>query len=217
MVCAMSGSAHPSAKPWPVWVSSWVGVLPIKRGMAARRQRRLGEILLARGVIDEEQLRVLVAEQERTGRMLGELAVAMGLANSADVSSALSDQMEWTADAEQTSQSSAGVSLEAPTLQLLPTPVSIEARTPQTEPEATEQAPASATSYPQPTGAHSVHLILLPTPAGYQLIEQPGTAPAVGETIERPHTDGATRYLVVGNTRAPLPASRLRCARLEAI
>jgi hypothetical protein len=59
------------------------------------------------------------------------------------------------------------------------------------------------------------HLILLPTANGYQLLVRQGAAPSAGAAIELPGDDGNHRYLVVKTTRAPLPASDLRCAYVE--
>ena len=187
--------------------------------MAVRRERRLGEILLARGVIDEDQLRVLVAEQERTGRLLGELAVTMGLAHSKDISGALGEQMEWspgvvepiseTPSPEAQPEREPHLDLahpgdvrSAPSEQMEWSPV-------------VEQTPEARSTDAQPNVDR--HLVLVPTHSGYHLIEREGTAPAVGETVEVPIHDRVERYVVVRTTRAPLPASSLRCARLEAV
>ncbi len=198
--------------------------------VAVRRERRLGEILLARGGIDEDQLRGLVEEQERTGRLLGELAVTMGLAHSGDVSSALGEQMDWSPVAE--------LSPEAPSTEMQPerdlhlvlvqnhssdhliegegtTPAAGEAGeemswSPVVEPTIQEPLPDARPELDR-------HLVLVPTHSGYHLVEREGSAPAVGETVEVPIHDRVARYVVVRTTRAPLPASSLRCARLEAV
>ncbi len=64
--------------------------------MEARDQRRLGEILMARGALAREQLEAVIAEQERTGRLFGELVVTLGFASSSAVAAALAEQRGWS-------------------------------------------------------------------------------------------------------------------------
>jgi hypothetical protein len=66
--------------------------------MAAAEERPLGEILLAHGALDEAGLAAAFAERERSGRVLGEVVVALGLTSSAAVSRALDEQRGWSAD-----------------------------------------------------------------------------------------------------------------------
>jgi hypothetical protein len=77
-------------------------------------KRRLGEMLLAHGALDEAGLAAALAEQERSGRFLGEIVVALGLASSAAVSRALAEQRRWSRDSFRT------VSPEAPGASTLP-------------------------------------------------------------------------------------------------
>jgi hypothetical protein len=62
----------------------------------AETQRRLGEILLAHQAIDEVALLAALTEQESSGRMLGEIVVALGLTSSGAVSRALAEQKGWS-------------------------------------------------------------------------------------------------------------------------
>lgn len=62
----------------------------------ASRQRRLGEILVARGLLTEAELATALAEQEGSGRMFGEVVVSLGLLTSSAVADALGEQRGWT-------------------------------------------------------------------------------------------------------------------------
>jgi hypothetical protein len=62
------------------------------------RQRQLGEILVDTGVLSEDELGVVLAEHQRTGRMLGELVVSLGLATSRAITDALASQKGWAHD-----------------------------------------------------------------------------------------------------------------------
>ncbi|MBX5473871.1 MAG: hypothetical protein IRZ20_02510 [Thermoleophilia bacterium] len=54
------------------------------------------------------------------------------------------------------------------------------------------------------------HLLFVSKPSGYELVEQPGEAPAVGAEVER---DGVT-FRVVKVAPSPLPGDRRACAYL---
>ena len=92
-------------------------------GVTAAEKRLLGELLLARGVVDEAGLAVALAEQERTGRLLGELVVALGLTSSGEVSRALIEQAILTKSALQAATQAAVADITnrlAPSDQLAP-------------------------------------------------------------------------------------------------
>ena len=56
--------------------------------------RRIGQILVDLGFIDDEQLELLLEEQEqRTGELLGQVAIGMGLINDDQLAQALAEQM----------------------------------------------------------------------------------------------------------------------------
>ncbi|MEM4168869.1 MAG: ATPase, T2SS/T4P/T4SS family, partial [Thermoproteota archaeon] len=57
-----------------------------------QRQKRLGEILIEMGVIDEEAVNIALMEQKATGAKLGEILVKMGFATETAVSKALAVQ-----------------------------------------------------------------------------------------------------------------------------
>lgn len=137
---------------------------------------------------------MVLSEQEQTRRPVGELVVALGFASSAAVSGALAEQKGW---------SEAGPGSAAPPTDEEPVPD-----------VAVEPAPADDTLAEHQNGDR--HLLLLPTPTGYELLERHGIAPAAGATIELAHDEGTDRYLVLKTTRAPFPTSGLRCAYLQA-
>lgn len=55
-------------------------------------ERRLGELLVDRGVIDGEKAQRVLEEQARTGQLFGEAAIALGFVQEMDIRRALSDQ-----------------------------------------------------------------------------------------------------------------------------
>jgi hypothetical protein len=59
------------------------------------------------------------------------------------------------------------------------------------------------------------HLLFLPTGAGYELVERPGSAPAPGSSVRLEAELGGAEYLVVKTIRSPLPDADLLCAYLE--
>jgi hypothetical protein len=57
------------------------------------------------------------------------------------------------------------------------------------------------------------HLLFVPTPHGYELVERNGEVPAVGTEIE---VEGETsRYLVTKVAPSPFPGDARRCAYLQ--
>ena len=56
--------------------------------------RRIGQILVDLGFIDEDQLEMLLEEQQqRPGELLGKVAVSLGLVTEEQVAQALAEQM----------------------------------------------------------------------------------------------------------------------------
>jgi hypothetical protein len=56
------------------------------------RWRRIGEILVLRGLLDERDVSTALAEQQRSGRRLGQILVERGLVSSTALDSALAEQ-----------------------------------------------------------------------------------------------------------------------------
>ncbi|HDM37701.1 MAG TPA: type II secretion system protein GspE, partial [Candidatus Omnitrophica bacterium] len=60
------------------------------------KKRRLGDILLEKGIINQEQLKEALEEQKKSGRLLGELLISMGFASEKDILEALGVQTGTT-------------------------------------------------------------------------------------------------------------------------
>lgn len=59
---------------------------------AAARWRRIGELLVLRGLLAEEDVASALAEQKRSGRRLGQILVARGVISAAALDSTLAEQ-----------------------------------------------------------------------------------------------------------------------------
>ena len=57
---------------------------------------RIGEILIDKGDISQEQLEISLLEQQRTGKLLGAILVQQGFVSDAQLSSALAEQTDGT-------------------------------------------------------------------------------------------------------------------------
>jgi len=58
-------------------------------------KKRLGEILLAEGIITSQQLEEALAEQRNSGRLLGEILVKKGLVSEKDIAETLCTQFSF--------------------------------------------------------------------------------------------------------------------------
>ena len=61
--------------------------------MTTEVRRRLGDVLLERGVLDEDQLATALAEQKRVHRPLGEILVSLGFAQPEDVAAFMAENL----------------------------------------------------------------------------------------------------------------------------
>ena len=57
--------------------------------MNYRKKVRLGDVLVKKGIIDENQLQTALSRQREQGKMLGEMVIALGYANQKDINEAL--------------------------------------------------------------------------------------------------------------------------------
>ena len=64
--------------------------------MREHQDRRLGEILVARGVLTHAELAAALAEQNGNHRLFGEILVALGFVSSSAVADALAEQRGWS-------------------------------------------------------------------------------------------------------------------------
>ena len=159
--------------------------------------RPLGEVLVDAGLLAERDLLEALAEQERSGQRLGEVLVARGFVSGAAVANALAEQRGSFFKTEH----GFGTGLRALTDRS-------EGPEPATEPEA---PPLSATPA-RPVG----HLLFLPTPSGYLLLEQTGAAPTVGDILEVPQLPNAP-LVVTKLAGSPLPRDQRVCAYLVTV
>jgi hypothetical protein len=78
-----------------------------------------------------------------------------------------------------------------------------------------QQRPAVEADVPSESPAPGRHILFLPSPSGYELVERDGELPAAGELVELDGREGS--YAVTRIVRSPLPDDRRRCAYLEII
>ena len=50
-----------------------------------RKKVRLGDVLVKKGIIDENQLQTALSRQREQGKMLGEMVIALGYATQKDI------------------------------------------------------------------------------------------------------------------------------------
>ena len=56
---------------------------------AAPQQRQLGQVLIAKGILSEDQLRIVLLEQQKSNQPLGKLLVSLGFVSEATLRDAL--------------------------------------------------------------------------------------------------------------------------------
>ena len=61
--------------------------------MNYRKKVRLGDVLVKKGIIDENQLQTALSRQREQGKMLGEMVIALGYATQRDINEALCDSL----------------------------------------------------------------------------------------------------------------------------
>jgi hypothetical protein len=66
---------------------------------------------------------------------------------------------------------------------------------------------------PAPDRPTSRHVLFVPSPSGYVLVERDGAPPAPGERVEVPERDGS--FAVTKVVGSPLPGDDRRCAYLQ--
>jgi hypothetical protein len=113
----------------------------------------LGQLVLQRGLLNEEQLEVALAEHLSTGKRLGEVLVDRGWVTAQELAELLAQQ-----------DGARGIEL---------------LRTRVAEAEA-ELEPATMNASED---AHPGHILFVWTPAGYELLGRSGAPPQVGEEV----------------------------------
>ena len=207
---------------------------------AEQAWRPLGELLLAKHLVTEDELQRALAEQEETGRLLGTILVERGFVSGPALAVALAEQygVELATErgfgtglwAEIDRRHRAGRGVPAPpqenVVRLEPMKPPLEA-VPDPEPEldrlqsenrrlldeierlrAEFMSLKVVESPEQPTD----HVLFVPTPERYLLLERQGPPPEPGEEVEL-----AEGSFVVGKLgRAPFPGERRPCVFLLA-
>ncbi|MGZ4396295.1 MAG: hypothetical protein ACXVZ2_13145 [Gaiellaceae bacterium] len=185
---------------------------------------QLGELLVHKGVLTEEHLEIALAEQGQSGAPLGEILVRLGFAQGPTIANALAEQYGGPLRTEY------GLAI-GPT----PTgPVSVPA-VPDTRAEETaimrlrqaldEKTEELARVYAelvqarQELDAHRAvaapadrHLLFVPGPEGYTMVERAGPAPEAGTVVQ--HGTAAFTVRTVGDST--LLGVPMRCALLAA-
>ena len=198
---------------------------------------QLGELLVHKGVLTDEQLELALAEQRQSGSPLGEILVRLGFANPPTIANALADQHGGPLRTEY------GLSI-GPT-HAVPRPVTAR---PDTREQDTaivhlhsaldEKTEELARAYADLAGATDQiatltaelaearrelgvqqltdgppddrHLLFVPGPEGYTMVERGGPAPEVGAVIEL----GAVSFAVLRVGPSTLLGVPMRCALL---
>lgn len=208
---------------------------------AEQAWRPLGELLVEKGLVSPEELAHALEEQEKTGRLLGAILVERRCVSGPALAIALAEQygVELTTERgfgtglwdaiDKRHRAGRGGSEEnenvvqfepvKPQLEAVPDPEpgleSLQAENRRLQAEI-ERLQAEFTSVrvveaqaPEPASAH---LLFVPTPARYLLVERLGPPPEPGEELELPAEEGSFVVTKVG--RSPFPGERRPCAFL---
>jgi hypothetical protein len=150
----------------------------------------LGELLLRRGLLSEEQLETVLAEHLASGRSVAEILVDEAHVDPVELERLLAEQA-GTDDTR-------GIDL-------------LRQRLAEAEAELQEGAPTPANEEPTPAAHEEETVLFVPSPAGYRLLLRSGPLPEIGDEIG---VSGG-RLVVVKVGASPLPGDRRRCAYLE--
>jgi hypothetical protein len=202
--------------------------------------RPLGELLVAKGLVTKDELELALVEQDETGRLLGAVLVERGYVSGPALAVALAEQYGVELKTEpgfgtglwaeidrrhregrgQTDEGEDNVVELEPvklTLEAVPDPdpqlerLKSENRRLQDEIERLHGEFTKLKLVEEPE-APSSHLLFVPTPARYLLVERDGAPPEPGDELELPDVDG--RLVVAKLGRAPFPGERRPCAFL---
>src|SRR4051794_26679396 len=203
---------------------------------AEQAWRPLGELLLAKGLISQEELDKGLAAQEETGRLLGAILVERGYVSGPALAVALAEQYGveldqqrgfgtglW-AEIDRRHREGRGPEPTENVVQLEPVKPSLEA-VPDPDPELDRLQSENRRLQTEIARLHdeftklrlveapeapSSHLLFVPTPARYLVVEREGPPPAPGAELE---LDEGT-FLVGKLARAPFPGEPRPCAFL---
>ena len=199
--------------------------------------RPLGELLVAKGLVTKDELELSLVEQEESGRLLGAILVERGYVSGPALAVALAEQY----GVELTTEPGFGTGLwaaidrrhragrgqdEENVVKLEPmTPPQLEA-VPDLDPHLErletenrrlqreiERLQGEFTRLKLVEAPAASHLLFVPTPARYLLLERNAPPPQPGDEVEL--DEG--RFLVTKVGRAPVPGERRPCAFLLAL
>ncbi len=203
---------------------------------AEQSWKPLGELLLLKGLVTPDELDRALTEQEETGRLLGAILVERGYVSGPALAVALAEQYGvqleqqrgfgtglW-AEIDRRHREGRGSEPEENVVRLEPAKPSLEA-VPDPDPELDRLQVENrrlqeeiARLHDEFTKLHLVeapeapasHLLFVPTPARYLMVERQGPPPAPGEELEL--NEGT--FLVGKLGRAPFPGEQRPCAFL---
>jgi hypothetical protein len=216
--------------------------------------RPLGELLVSKSLVTEDELELALTEQADTGRLLGAILVERGYVSGPALAVALAEQYGvelktergfgtglW-AEIDRRHRQGRGVAEgeaeelpgdeEDNVFQLEPAKLAALVPVPDPEPDPQvdrlraenrrlldeierlqgEFSKLKLIEAPEEPEPPSSHLLFVPTPARYLLVERDGAPPEPGERLEVPDFRGL--FLVQKVSRAPVPDETRPCAFL---
>jgi hypothetical protein len=215
-----------------------LGVVLLEAGLLSERDlaaalaeqghsgRRLGEILVARGLISGAALANALAEQYgrflRTehgfgtglGGLIGPGGAPASTSRHRDAAPPPVATPGGSADEEKNLEAERA---EAPDLpQPLPSAEAPNGAAAIPKLSSSEQRPAQDLEMRQLPQPDPNHLLFVPTPGGYLILQRTGEAPSPGQQLEIPEAPNARLY-VTKIARSPLPLDKRMCAYLQAL
>jgi len=203
---------------------------------AQQSWKPLGELLLHKGLVTADELDLALTEQEETGRLLGAILVERGYVSGPALAVALAEQYGvqleqqrgfgtglW-AEIDRRHREGRGSEPEENVVRLEPVKPPLEA-VPDPDPELDRLQVENRRLQEEIARLHdeftklrlveapespASHLLFVPTPARYLMVERQGPPPAPGEELEL--NEGT--FLVGKLGRAPFPGEQRPCAFL---
>jgi hypothetical protein len=183
---------------------------------------QLGELLVHKGVLTDAQLEIALAEQRESGAPLGEILVRLGFSKGPTIANALADQhggplrteyglsmgptpsgpVAVPASPDTREQDTAIMRLRAALDEKTEELARVCAELVQARQELDAQRPAAAPA--------DRHLLFVPGPKGYTMVEKAGPAPEAGATVQH----GAAAFTVRKVGASNLLGVQMRCALL---
>lgn len=204
---------------------------------AEQSWRPLGELLVTKGLVTEDELNRALKEQEETGRLLGTILVERGFVSGPALAVALAEQYGVELDTERgfgtglwaeidrRHRAGRGVAPEENVVRLEPAKAPQLEAVPDPDPELDRlqaenrrlleeidrlQSEFTRLKVVEAPEQPSSHVVFVPTPERYLLLDREGPPPEPGDALDLP--EGS---FVVGKVgRAPFPGERRACAFL---